>query len=58
MPHTSASVFCRTLHIEAASVDIRLFCSPVCVLLLVKGIETGFCLSYYNEMEVSISELL
>ena len=37
MPHTSASVFCRTFHIEAASVDIRLlpFCSPVCVLLLV-----------------------
>ena len=24
MPHTSASVFCRTFHIEAASVDIHL----------------------------------
>ena len=31
MPHTSASVFCRTFHIEAAFVDIHLlpFCSPV-----------------------------
>ena len=38
MPHTSASVFCRTFHIEAASVDIRLlpFCSHVFVLLLVE----------------------
>ena len=39
MPHTSASVFCRTFHIETASVDIRLlpFCSPVFVLFLVEG---------------------
>ena len=39
MLHTSASVFCRTLHIEAASVDISLlpFCSPIFVLFLVEG---------------------
>ena len=39
MPHMSASVFCRTFHIEAASVDIHLlpFCSPVFVLFLVEG---------------------
>ena len=51
MSHTSASVFCRTFHIEAASVDKCLlpFCSPVFVLLI--GTEIGFCLSYY-EMEV------
>ena len=44
MPHTSASVFCRIFHVEAASVDIRLlpFCSPVFVLFLAK---TGFCFS-------------
>ena len=36
MPHTSAPVFCRTFHIEAASVDIRSlpFCSPVFLLFL------------------------
>ena len=38
MPHASASVFCRTFHIEAASVDIHLlpFCSPLFVLFLVE----------------------
>ena len=38
VPHTSASVFCRTFHIEAAFVDICLlpFCSPVFVLFLVE----------------------
>ena len=35
MPHTFASVFCRTFHIEAASVDIHLlpFYSPVFLFL-------------------------
>ena len=38
-PHMSASVFWRTFHIEAVSVDIHLlpFCSPVFVLFLVEG---------------------
>ena len=46
MPHTSASVFCRTFHIEAASVDIGLlpFCSPVFVLFLAERNQDWFLL--------------
>ena len=42
MPHTSASVFCRTFHIEAASVDIHLLSILFSFLSISKELRLGF----------------
>ena len=49
MPHTSALVFCRTFHIDAASVDIMLVIHFVLFSFQLKGTETGFCLSLLQD---------